>query len=78
MATYRLNETHPAMQKLQQVFNLMDDLCITIGFESVTITVEHNGKTYYMLDNEMATMYNPGIGELPPCCEYKLVYQKDE
>lgn len=69
----RLKETHPTFRKVQQVFDLMDQLGITIEFNGYhTVVADKN------LDAEMQ-LKDADSGEVltfvPPFMEYKLIIE---
>ena len=67
---YKLSEKHPAMEALAKLSSYADDLNIRIIFySSMRTTIEYNGNTYELLDNED----NSPIEEFPPVMEYKMV-----
>ena len=67
---YKLSEKHPAMEAFAKLSSYADDLNIRIIFySSMRTTIEYNGNTYELLDNED----NIPIEEFPPVMEYKMV-----
>ena len=73
----RLNDKHPAMQALGNIFEMMHEKGIKIDVSDNILTVHHEGKVYRMLDLKKSycnAVYS-GVYSLPPECEYKLCYE---
>ncbi len=76
----RLLSNHPVVQKLEQIFELMEKLGVTIEIGDNIITVKTNGVEYQMYDNELniARANHSQIDQLPPKLEYKIIGDKNE
>ena len=74
-----LKENNPVYQKVQKVFDLMDELGISfIPHTTYIEVVSHpdlSNKRYELLDleDEMGCI----VSCLPPPCEWKIVYKKE-
>ena len=76
MARKRLTENHPVWKKVQQVFELMDQL--GLRFEAPVGNVQpakvyHDGKMYELLDLEDCGDGRNSVEDLPPVTEWKIV-----
>lgn len=76
----RLKPNHPVAQKLEQIFELMEKLGVTIEIGDNIVTVKTNGAEYQMYDNELnvAQANHSQIDQLPPKLEYKIIGDKNE
>lgn len=77
MARYKLKDRHPFHQKVQQLFNLADELGISIAYfgNSATLVKDREtGQQYRLEDIET----NEPFVEFPAMSEFKLTFNKDE
>lgn len=75
MRYLRAKPEHPLYRKLEQVFELMDQLHLSIENDRMGRTyVESDGQRYHLLDLESdMSNYDLTVGVLPPTTEWKLV-----
>ncbi len=77
---YRIGEKHPLHQKLQQVFDLMDQLKIRIEFgpyNRVAVTeYDNDGKPKQAYDLSYTDTSN-SVDEAPPTFEWKLTFEEN-
>ena len=79
MSKYRLSEKHPVVKQIEKLFDMMDDLGVSIELDQdptkgFSIHVDGNFWTFHVEDLE------PGhrVDTLPPEMEYKITYEKPE
>lgn len=75
---YKLKDNHPTMIKLSKLFELAEDLNISISFTGHRAIVEDfdrpkDAPVLYLEDIESDSN---DIGCFPPATEYKVVYSK--
>ena len=73
----RAREWHPLMQKLERIFQKMEEEGVTISWEDRCFVVtEKDGKEWELLDLEDRD-YQLGPTTFPPTLEYKLVRDEE-
>lgn len=71
----KLKDNHPTMIKLQKLYDLAEDLGISISFHNHRTIVEDRER-----DRNLPTMFleevdgSESVGEWPPIFEYKVIY----
>lgn len=83
MKTYRCKDSHPTLLKIQKIFELMEDLGITmdphqVGGETVVYDRDIPGQRFHLLDledSEYENTYSPV--DFPPALEWKLTFKKE-
>lgn len=78
---FRLKQTHPTMERLKKLFRYAEELGIALEFEGSVNTFVTDDKfpgehPSNLQLKEMNSDNN--IKTIPPICEYKLTYSKEE
>jgi hypothetical protein len=70
----QLKPNHTVMQKLDQIFGLMEELDIKLSVYQRGIVIDYDGKTYELEDLEN----NWAVDCLPPAIEYRVKTENPE
>jgi hypothetical protein len=77
---FRLKPEHPSYQKIEKLFDFMDELGLTIETDRLGRVLVHDGTlpAVYLMDLEsFLGDYDQTIPVLPPSTEWKLVASRE-
>ena len=78
MAKYRCKENHPTVQKLNKLWDYMEELGLTIEFNYRTVVKDEDRPEEFYLEDLEEHPSSHMVSFLPYSLETKLVFEKDD